>query len=62
MPIIKLEQLTYSPEQASQLLGVSKDLVYDELRNGKIPAIKSGRRWLISKEVFRDYINTAQNT
>ncbi len=36
--------------ETAQTFGVSDGLVYDALRNGKVPASRIGRRWLISRQ------------
>jgi excisionase family DNA binding protein len=41
------EMLT--PENVAVLLGIGRNQTYEALQQGKIPAIRFGRRWLIAK-------------
>ncbi len=43
------ERLAYSPDEAAELLGISRELVHDLLRTGKLGSVKAGRRRLIGK-------------
>jgi excisionase family DNA binding protein len=40
---------TYSPDDLARILGISRNGVYAGLRNGKIPHIRIGRRFVIPK-------------
>ncbi len=42
-------RLAYSPEEAAELLGISRELVHDLLRTGQLGSVKAGRRRLIGK-------------
>jgi excisionase family DNA binding protein len=41
------ERLAYSPDEAAELLGISRELVHDLLRTGQLGSVKAGRRRLI---------------
>lgn len=41
------DQLAVSVDEAARLLGVSRDLVYDLVRRGELPAVRLGRRIVI---------------
>ena len=43
------ERLAYSPDEAAELLGISRELVHDLLRTGQLGSVKAGRRRLIAK-------------
>ncbi len=43
------EHKTYTATQAAELLGISKDRVYDSVRCGEIPGFKFGSRILVHK-------------
>lgn len=45
-------KLCITPEEARKLLHVSKGRIYEMLRNGVIPYIRNGRRYLIVKELL----------
>lgn len=46
------DTLCISPDEARRLLHVSKGRVYEMLRNGEIPYIRNGRRYLIVKSLL----------
>ena len=50
------DRLAYSPEEAAELLGVSKELVHDLLRTGQLGSVKAGRRRLISKHHLEAFL------
>ena len=50
------ERLAYSPEEAAELLGISKELVHDLLRTGQLGSVKAGRRRLIAKQHLEAFL------
>ena len=42
------ERLAYSVDEAASLTGLSRDLLYDQMRRGNLTYIKVGRRRLIT--------------
>ncbi len=48
-PELPAERLAYSVDEAAQLTGLSRDLLYDEMRRGHLHYIKVGRRRLITR-------------
>ena len=46
------EKLTLSVEEAARLLGIGRNLCYDRVKTGEIPAIKIGRRLLVSRSAL----------
>jgi excisionase family DNA binding protein len=50
------ERLAYSPDEAAELLGVSRELVHDLLRTGQLGSVKAGRRRLISKHHLEEFL------
>lgn len=49
-------RLAYSPEEAAELLGISKELVHDLLRTGQLGSVKAGRRRLIGKRHLEAFL------
>ena len=41
------DRLTYTVEEAAQLLGISRNSGYEAVRRGEIPTIRLGRRILV---------------
>ena len=51
------DRLALTPEEVAQLLGLHPNSIYTMLKNGSLPAIKAGRRWLISKKRFEAWLD-----
>jgi excisionase family DNA binding protein len=43
-PALPAERLAYSVDEAARLTGLSRDLLYDEMRRGHLDYLKVGRR------------------
>ena len=50
------ERLAYSPDEAAELLGISRELVHDLLRTGQLRSVKAGRRRLIAKHHIEAFL------
>ena len=50
------ERLAFSPEEAAELLGISRELVHDLLRTGQLGSVKAGRRRLIGKHHLEEFL------
>ena len=50
------ERLAYSPDEAAELLGISRELVHDLLRTGQLGSVKAGRRRLIAKHHLESFL------
>jgi excisionase family DNA binding protein len=48
-PAPAAERLAYSVDEAARLTGLSRDLLYDEMRRGHLDYLKVGRRRLITR-------------
>ena len=46
----------YSPDEAAELLGISRELVHDLLRTGQLGSVKAGRRRLIAKHHLEAFL------
>jgi excisionase family DNA binding protein len=49
-------KLTYTVEEAAKLLGVSRGLIYAQIRSGELKAIELGRRKLVTKAVLEQLL------
>lgn len=49
--------LTYTVDEVAALLGVARG-AYDNVRNGLIPAVRVGRRWLVPRSRFHAWLDT----
>jgi excisionase family DNA binding protein len=50
------ERLAYSVEEAANVLGVSRDVIYDQLRTGRLKSLKVGRRRIIGRQHIDDFL------
>jgi excisionase family DNA binding protein len=50
------ERLAYSVDEAARLTGLSRDLLYDEMRRGNLPYRKVGRRRLITRHHLQQFL------
>jgi excisionase family DNA binding protein len=50
------ERLAYSVGEAARLTGLSRDLLYDQMRCGKLNYIKIGRRRLITRQHLEQFL------
>ena len=50
------ERLAYSPDEAAELLGISRELVHDLLRTGQLGSVKAGRRRLIARNHLEAFL------
>ena len=50
------ERLAYSPDEAAEVLGISRELVHDLLRTGQLGSVKAGRRRLIAKHHLEAFL------
>ena len=53
------ERLAYSVAEAARLTGLSRDLLYDEMRRGRLSYIKVGRRRLITRQHLQQFLGMA---
>lgn len=56
------ERLAYSVDEAAQITGLSRDLLYDQMRTGKLVYLKVGRRRLISRRSLEAFLAQATAT
>ena len=49
-------RLAYSPDEAAELLGISRELIHDLLRTGQLGSVKAGRRRLISTRHLEEFL------
>jgi excisionase family DNA binding protein len=50
------ERLAYSVDEAARLTGLSRDLLYDEMRRGNLSYLKIGRRRLITRQHLQQFL------
>lgn len=55
-PRLAAERLAYSVDEVAHLTGLSRDLLYDEMRRGNLPYVKIGRRRVITHEHLHQFL------
>ena len=53
------ERLAYSVDEAARLTGLSRDLLYDEMRRGNLLYLKVGRRRVITRQHLQQFLGLA---
>lgn len=49
-------RLTYTVDEVSVLLGLSRNQTYEFVRQGVIPARRVGRRWVIARRALHEWL------
>ncbi len=55
-PAQQVIRLTYTVEEAACILGISRNSAYEAVRRGELPTIRIGRRILIPRSRFEDFL------
>lgn len=55
---INPHRATYTVMEVARLLNLSRGLTYQYLREGLIPATRIGRRWLIPRKRFHEWLDS----
>jgi excisionase family DNA binding protein len=53
------ERLAYSVDEAAAITGLSRDLLYDQMRAGKLAYLKIGRRRIITRKHLQAFLTRA---
>jgi excisionase family DNA binding protein len=53
------ERLAYSVDEAAQITGLSRDLLYDQMRTGRLDYLKVGRRRIITRQHLEAFLTKA---
>jgi excisionase family DNA binding protein len=53
------ERLAYSVDEVARLTGLSRDLLYDEMRRGNLLYVKVGRRRVITRQHLQQFLGLA---
>ena len=51
----------YRVKEAMRLLGLSRTVIYEQLRAGRLRSVQQGRARLITADAIRDYITLLEN-
>jgi len=61
-PDLPAERLAYSVDEAAQLTGLSRDLLYDQMRRGNLPYVKIGRRRRAETNTWRETVGRTMSS
>jgi excisionase family DNA binding protein len=50
------DRLAYSVEEVAKITGLSRDLLYDQMRTGKLAYLKVGRRRIITRQHREEFL------
>lgn len=53
-----MEKATISVAEAAKVLGIGRNLAYQLVRTGEIPAKRLGRRWLVLTQPLQEMLST----
>jgi excisionase family DNA binding protein len=53
----RLERLAYTVEEAAAVVGVGRDLLYDEIRTGRLRSKKAGSRRVIARHHLLEWLD-----
>ena len=53
------DRLAYSVAEAALITGLSRDLLYDQMRTGRLAYLKIGRRRIITLNDLRNFLGKA---
>lgn len=55
--VIDTRRLTYTVDEVARLLGLSRGVAYQYVRQGVIPAERIGKRWLIPRKRLHAWLD-----
>ena len=55
-PDSPVDRLAYSVDEAARITGLSRDLLYDQMRAGKLRYLKVGRRRIITRQNLESFL------
>jgi excisionase family DNA binding protein len=58
---MNLDKLTLTVGEAAKLLGIGRQLAYDQVRTGRIPSIRVGRRLLVPRRSLEKFLDSSEN-
>jgi excisionase family DNA binding protein len=53
------ERLAYSVDEAAAITGLSRELLYNQMRTGKLAYLKVGRRRIITRQHLEAFLTRA---
>jgi excisionase family DNA binding protein len=56
---LSADRLAFSVDEAARITGLSRDLLYDQMRTGKLAYLKVGRRRIITRQHIEAFLSDA---
>jgi excisionase family DNA binding protein len=56
----RLPRIGFSPDEAAEMMGLSRELLNDLLRTGELPSIKAGRRRIITRHHLAGFLGVPE--
>lgn len=56
VPETAYERIAWSVDEVAQITGLSRDLLYDQMRAGKLAYLKVGRRRIITRQHLEAFL------
>lgn len=54
-----VDRLAFSVDEAARVTGLSRDLLYDQMRTGKLAYLKVGSRRIVTREHLEVFLSDA---
>ena len=58
----RLPRIGYSPDEAAEMMGLSRELLNDLLRSGQFQSVKAGRRRVISRYHLAQFLGVPEDS
>lgn len=55
-----MEKLAYSVNESAEVLGIGRTLLFELIREGRIPSVKLGHRRLIPRSDLEEFVQSLQ--
>jgi excisionase family DNA binding protein len=59
---MQLERLTFTVEEAGELLGISRALAYEMARTGRLPTLRFGKRIVVPKKAIENLLERSASS
>jgi excisionase family DNA binding protein len=54
----KFEKMAFSVDEAAMRAGIGRDKIYGYIKDGRLSAVKAGRRTLVTADALRQLLST----
>lgn len=57
-----MDKVVYSTKEIAELLSIGMNKVYELLQQNKLPYIKVGKKYIIPRKAFENWLNSSPST